>query len=80
MVNQVYCDDVVLPANVKLGESTKNYVESVYGISAEAESKKEGLIIVRYYADEDKRGEKLSLYFDKNTEILCGIEWNFDVR
>lgn len=74
-----YCKDVVLPANVKLGESTREYVESIYGVSKDYVAEKGNLITVKYYANEDKKGERLSLMYTKDTEILVGIEWSFDV-
>lgn len=78
-MNYAYCDDLVLPANIKLGESTKEYVESIYGESANLESKQEGYVTVKYYATADKRGEILQLTYTKDTGILIGITWTFDV-
>ena len=75
-----YCDDFVLPGNVKLGESTKEYVESIYGMSHESNFSNENLMSVKYYANSDRRGERLTLFYTKDTGILCGIEWAFDVR
>ncbi len=76
---QAHCDDVVLPANVKLGVSTREYVEKIYGVSKDYESREEGFITVKYYANENKRGERLHLTYAKDTGILIGIEWHFDV-
>lgn len=78
--NAYFCEDVVLPANVRLGVSTKEYVDNIYGEAFETNFTKENIITVKYYATADKRGERLVLYYTKDTQILCGIEWSFDVR
>lgn len=75
-----YCEDVVLPANVKLGKSTREYVESIYGESKDYVAEKGGIVTVKYYATSDKGGERLQLMYDKKTGILVGIEWSFDVN
>ena len=74
-----YCEDIVLPANIKLGESTKEYVESIYGVSHGYESQRGDLVTVHYYGDSKKRGERLQLMYQRSTGILIGFEWSFDV-
>ena len=71
-----YCEEVILPGNIKMGYSTFEDIKKVYG-EAEQRPLNDNMFSMTYYQTEEKKVQQLELIFDNETQTFIGLNWRF---